>query len=108
MLAAVPRIWPKLVGAATFELPHDVLGLPHSTWFGALNISMRNCSACRSAIRKSLMVEKSMFTWCGPIRLLRAQLPYCPATVLAKAAGLRYPLAVGFGRTWFPVMQLIR
>jgi hypothetical protein len=50
------------VGAATFELPQDVLGLPHSTWFGALNISMRNCSACRSAMRKSLIVEKSMFT----------------------------------------------
>ena len=35
MLATVLRIWPKLAGAATFELPQDVLGLPHSTWFGA-------------------------------------------------------------------------
>src|ERR1700730_6064054 len=99
MFAAVPRIWPKLVGAATFELPHDALGLPHSTWFGALNISMRNWSACRSAIRKSLIVGKSMFTWCGPFRLLRAQVPYCPATVLLKAAGLRYAFAVGLGST---------
>src|SRR5579871_371107 len=108
MLAAVDRIWPKLFGGATFELHHEALGLPHSTWFGALNISVRNSSAWRSVMRKLLMAEKSKFTCLGEIRLFRAQLPYWPATVFANAAGFRYALALGSGRTAFEVRQLIR
>jgi hypothetical protein len=38
----VPVIVPKLADAALFELPQPVFGVPSSTWFGALNISMRN------------------------------------------------------------------
>ena len=87
MLAAVPRIWPKLVVGATFELPQDAFGLPHSTWFGALNISMRNWIACRSAIRKSLIAEKSNVHLMRALQVVRAQVPYCPATVLLKAVG---------------------
>ena len=82
MLALVPVIWPKLADGALFELPHDALGTSHSTWLGALNISIRNCRDCFSVTRKSLIVEKSKFTCLGPRRSLRAQLPNCGATVL--------------------------
>ena len=82
MLARVEVIVPKLAEGALLELPQPVFGVPNSTWFGALNISMRNCSAWRSVIMKSLNTEKSMFTCFGPRRLLRAQLPNSGATVL--------------------------
>src|SRR5947209_9444751 len=102
MLARVEVIVPKLDAAATFELPQFELGVPSSTWLGALNISIRNWSACRSVKRKSLMAEKSRFTCFGPIRLFRPQLPKVPGTGLVKAAGLNQPFWFGFGSTGLP------
>ncbi|MCU1235837.1 MAG: hypothetical protein JWP63_3804, partial [Candidatus Solibacter sp.] len=69
MFARVEVMVPKLADGALLELPHDVFGVPNCTWFGTLNISIRNCNARPSEIRKSLKVEKSMFTCFGPLRL---------------------------------------
>ena len=87
MVAALV-IWPKLDGGAAPEPLHDAFGAPNSTWLTALNISIRNWSACFSTMRKSLVTEKSKFTRFGPRRLLRPQFPNVPAKRICECSGV--------------------
>ena len=58
---------------------------------------------------KYLTTEKSWVPRQGPLRLLRAQFPNVPGTVLENAAGLYQPFWLGLGRTGStPASQLSR
>ena len=50
-----------------------------------------------------------MFTCCGPLRLLRAQLPNCPATVLVEGGRIEIAVRRGIGENLdYAGTQLIR
>src|SRR4051794_17255878 len=110
MEAVVPVMVPNVaIGAGPEPPPQLAPGLPSSTWFGALNISMRNSMFLFSAIWKYFVSETSSFPRHGPLRMLRPQLPNVPASGLENAAELNQPLWPGVGRTGStPVLQLRR
>src|SRR5690349_19651661 len=67
----VDVILPNVEAGFGFD-PFPQLNCPplfNSTWFGALNISVRNSSALRSPMRKYLTTEMSSFPSHGPRRL---------------------------------------
>src|ERR1035441_6364916 len=87
----VAWICPNAVDARLFT------GWPKFGWLNRLNASARNCSEALSLIAVVLLMEKSMSSKPGEVRILRPALPK-PVACRTNAAGFKKPEGEGFGR----------
>src|SRR5260370_23406800 len=93
MLTLVPVMVPKELALLAL-----VLGVAHTGWLAALNISHRNSRRCFSVVLKSLWSEKSNVTTPGPTTEFRPTLPYVPEAGTENAARVNQLVGTGLSR----------